>query len=101
MFECTECKIIKLVPVGHSGTGYGVTKEGNKVCYACCAKLELASMIETGKSTLYFCKDKVTDWAGGLVLKFSKKELPDITLQVFVMTTGLEHQITTSGMAIL
>jgi len=73
MFECTDCKRIKLVPISSIGTGYGVTKEGNKVCYTCCAKQELASMLETGKATLYFCKDKVTDWAGQLTFKVLKQ----------------------------
>jgi hypothetical protein len=69
MFKCTVCKRIKLVPVISFVTGYGIDKEGNKVCYACCAKQELESMLETGKATLYFCKDKVTDWSGELSFK--------------------------------
>jgi len=67
-FQCTKCNRIHLVQTS-GGTGYGVYKQNEKVCYSCCAKLELADMLLTGKATLYFCKDKVTDWAGKLAFK--------------------------------
>jgi len=67
-FECTHCKRIKPIQVS-GGTGYGINKDNEKVCYVCCAKQELETMVETGKAVLYFCKDKVTDWAGELSFK--------------------------------
>jgi len=67
-FECTHCKRIKPIQVS-GGTGYGINNDNKKVCYVCCAKLELANMLETGKAVLYFCKDKVTDWSGELSFK--------------------------------
>ncbi|MCE5292965.1 MAG: hypothetical protein LLG14_27530 [Nocardiaceae bacterium] len=62
------------------GTGYGTDREtGTRKCYACCAKEERASMIATGRATLYIVRLKsedgkdfdiftrhVTDWAGEL-----------------------------------
>lgn len=64
-FTCTKCN--KELPVQTSGgTGYGINKRDEKVCYSCCAKLTLGVMLIEGKATLYFCKDKVTDWAGEL-----------------------------------
>lgn len=35
------------------GTGYGMDAEGRRYCYACCAEREKASMIATGRATLY------------------------------------------------
>lgn len=39
-------------PAGAGGTGYGVHK-GRTACYACCADLDRAEMIATGRITLY------------------------------------------------
>ena len=76
LFICTHCKRIKPTQVS-GGTGYGINKANEKVCYVCCAKQELASMLETGKATLYFTSTsvgvrkgyKVTDWTGELSFK--------------------------------
>jgi hypothetical protein len=35
------------------GTGYGVTRDGLKYCYACCGEMDAAEMIATGRATLY------------------------------------------------
>lgn len=61
-------------------TGYGEDLDGKRYCYACCADRDRASMIETGRATLYLVKtDKVhrigcnshpvhaiTNWPGSL-----------------------------------
>lgn len=43
------------------GTGYGVDHAtGTRKCYACCAQSERASMIATGRATLYLVRRSVT-----------------------------------------
>ena len=65
------------VPSEHSEmtTGYGVDAEGNRHCYACCAELDRANMLGTGRATLYlttkaesasYGSAKVTNWPGSL-----------------------------------
>lgn len=70
---------------GAGGTGYGCDPDtGARSCYQCCADKERASMIETGRATLYLVRRKnenqatcgmmnrhafnyaVTDWPGKL-----------------------------------
>lgn len=54
------------------GTGYGIDSATNtRKCYACCAQSERASMISTGRATLYLTHEgvgdwRVTDWPGEL-----------------------------------
>lgn len=55
------------------GTGYGFYKDGRKLCYNCCALQERATMIETGRATLYLVSRSpsptewhITDWPGKL-----------------------------------
>lgn len=75
-FRCGDCGCVKPVQTS-GGTGYGYFERGDNakpICYECCGKRELASMIETGKATLYmtiergasYNKCKVTDWPGQL-----------------------------------
>ena len=58
--------------------GYGTDEHGKRHCYACCAERDRASMIETGKATLYLTVEsesrdgfggKVTNWPGSLVFR--------------------------------
>lgn len=58
------------------GTGYGRDSiTGETRCYQCCANLERARMIETGKATLYLTGEtytyEVTDWPG--LLRFEAR----------------------------
>ena len=84
MFTCSVCwEPVSLpeTPTGSGATGYAVTSEGEKVCYACCAVREEESMKQTGKAVLYllrherYSKDKrsfpsyyweVQNWPGTL-----------------------------------
>ena len=53
-FHCVECdQDVTFEEEGHCGTGYGRNKDGGKVCYECCGKLDQASMIELGRAILY------------------------------------------------
>ncbi len=64
-FRCSDCQEVK--PLGSSngvGTGYGYDKEDKPVCYQCCGKRDVESMINTGKAVLYLSKGKVTNWPG-------------------------------------
>jgi hypothetical protein len=64
-------------PSPHSDitTGYGITPDGKKHCYACCAENDKARMIETGRATLYLTKEKesgralITNWPGSLIFR--------------------------------
>jgi len=52
-------------------TGYGVDKDGNKFCYACCAENDQQYMRDKGKITLYLTtntegKQEITNWPGSL-----------------------------------
>lgn len=65
-FTCSQCGQIKTNDSEHT-TGYGVDKDGNKVCYQCCGindAKELAELPLKGKTTLYLnTKDKtLTNW---------------------------------------
>lgn len=65
-----------LTPEKHGiGTGYGVTNDGKRICYACCAERDRESMRDTGKATLYLiiraqhighAEAEVTNWPGSL-----------------------------------
>ena len=85
-FTCSRCNASKPVqPSG--GTGYAVSSEGAKVCYACCADVDRAAMIETGRATLYLTPENrptptgaarylnargdVRNWPGTLRFPFS------------------------------
>ena len=66
----------EILECGHTESpitrGYGTDKDGNRYCYECCAAQDRASMIETGKATLYLSapkegnKFKITNWPGSL-----------------------------------
>ena len=49
-------------------TGYGITPDGKKHCYDCCAETERQYMRDNNKTTLYLVqrdgKYNVTDWSG-------------------------------------
>jgi hypothetical protein len=60
-FRCVDCGEEKPVEK-EGGTGYGVDKDDNKVCYACCAERDKKDMEETGKAVLYLKTDL---WQGG------------------------------------
>ena len=48
--------------------GYGITKDGQKHCYECCAQADRMWMRVNGKITLYLDmeKEQVTNWPGSL-----------------------------------
>jgi len=60
-------------------TGYGIDKDGNKICYRCCAMRDLEQMRKEGRITLYLVdKDglgTVTNWPGSLVFYSSTPKL--------------------------
>lgn len=57
-------------------TGYGVDRDGKKICYACCAENDRKQMRETGRATLYLTSEPnegnlsadhfVSNWPGSL-----------------------------------
>lgn len=53
MDTCTHCGRAIEATAGGVGTGYALTPAGAKVCYACCAEMDKAYMIERGRIALY------------------------------------------------
>ena len=51
------------------GTGYGVNREGEKICFACCGEQDKQAMREDGKATLYLSNNEITNWPGTLRLR--------------------------------
>jgi len=67
-------------------TGYGITPDGRKICYTCCAEQDKEQMRKMGKATLYlkikrydstilgqkakgiYCKAELTNWPGSFVI---------------------------------
>ena len=70
-FHCHGCG--RTMPVGGHGcgTGYGVTRRGKLVCYACCGKRDIAEMKRTGRGFLYFDdrSGTVSNWPGTVKFK--------------------------------
>lgn len=64
-FTCHSCKTKKTVDSTFT-SGYGLNSQGKKLCYVCCAKVELEYMRDHDKNILYFTGDHVTDWTGEL-----------------------------------
>ena len=76
---CFNCGKIIVKPDNGFTTGYGQDSNGNKICYDCCAIVDLADMRESGKITLYLTEIhdrpekrydhayKVTNWPGSLI----------------------------------
>ena len=66
---------IPALPVGHcGGTGFGRDEAGKTSCYACCAELERAAMVKTGRATLY-----LTDSTGGALDDYAARDRMRIT----------------------
>ncbi|MFA4973549.1 MAG: hypothetical protein WC683_13125 [bacterium] len=75
---CDECHKAIEVPEGSVTTGYGVDKEGRKVCFSCCAEHDKATMAEGQDPVLYLTEQKspegngflrraeVSNWPGSL-----------------------------------
>jgi len=75
-FVCAECGEEKVHVNSNDcgGTGYGIDRAGNKVCYACCGKRDLADMRETGRAVLYLTEEGpegtfVSNWPGTLKMR--------------------------------
>lgn len=69
-FKCSHCKQVKPVQTS-GGTGYGYIDD-KPVCYECCGAADRASMLETGRATLYLTRTdgaySVTNWPGTMRL---------------------------------
>ena len=66
-FNCTVCKQDKNVT-----TGYGLNKENDKVCYACCGKIDTESLLNLKPKeihNMYWSKGVVTNWPNTLSIK--------------------------------
>ncbi len=74
MFTCTVCNEDKETPKGYGEAGYGVDKDGNKVCYACCGEQDKKYMEENNKTIQYLRWEdrkptEIGDWPGTMGFK--------------------------------
>lgn len=67
--KCSKCEN-NIVEHSSCGTGYGIDKDNNKVCYVCCAEQDKEHMRTTGHIVLYLVKEErrlaVTNWPDSL-----------------------------------
>ena len=64
---------VELLDCGHPAsphsdftTGYGVTADGKRHCYTCCAARDVADMVETGTATLYLVSRETAPEVGAM-----------------------------------
>ena len=71
-FYCNKCEETKPCQT-EGGTGYGITEYNTKVCYKCCADIDLEYMIEHKRITLYLSEKDgqwyISNWPGTLKFK--------------------------------
>jgi hypothetical protein len=71
--SCLMCSLCeKQIPEpaeGALGVGYAVHPTGEKICYSCCAKVDVKDMVEQGSISLYLAGKEITNWPG--TLRFS------------------------------
>lgn len=75
-FTCAVCGETKQEPEDSCTTGYGVNEKGEKICFACCGKLDTEEMENGRAPVLYLSKGKdgtwtVTNWPGTLRIPVS------------------------------
>lgn len=72
--DCGQCGAPFYRNVKSPTTGYGIrSRDGMRICFACCGDNDRADMIRDGKATLYLIADRkssagyaVTNWPGSL-----------------------------------
>ena len=79
---CSICKAVCTPTHGGCTSGYGINRQGRKVCFACCAKVDLKAMQETGndsKVILYLDMTKGTltvgNWPGTLTFPVLRQKI--------------------------
>ena len=55
-------------------SGYGISQDGKKYCYACCAEIDKETMRKHGRITLYLTEKGITNWPASLVLPVHYKK---------------------------
>ena len=78
-FVCVDCGQEK-IHVDSLTTGYGIDKQGRKVCYSCCGKRDSADMSATGRAVLYLTEEGpegavVSNWPGTLKFRVRYKRV--------------------------
>jgi len=73
-FFCDDCQKWLPIPKHGISLGYGVDSNGKKVCFACCAKRDIAYMQNYDRITLYLTLDSenhytVSNWPSSLVMR--------------------------------
>ncbi len=66
---CSLCGATCIAPAGSCTTGYGVTTDGQKVCFPCCEKLDREHLTQRIPTGVYLASDlaTVTNWPGGVL----------------------------------
>ncbi len=78
-FVCVDCGQEK-IHVDSFTTGYGIDKQGRKVCYSCCGKRDSTDMSATGRAVLYLTEEGpegavVSNWPGTLKFRVRYKRI--------------------------
>ena len=78
-FVCVDCGQEK-IHVDSFTTGYGIDKQGRKVCYSCCGKRDSTDMSATGRAVLYLTEEGpegavVSNWPGTLKFRVRHKRV--------------------------
>ena len=83
-FMCADCGE-HIVHTDSVTTGYDIGRDGKKVCYACCAKRDIAEMRDTGRAVLYLTVagpttaaplwPVVTNWPGTLRIPVKSRRI--------------------------
>lgn len=72
---CHVCSKTIETTEGSIGTGYGLDKDHNAACYACCAEQDKRDMLETGRAVMYLTKNdtEVCNWPNSLTFKVAAR----------------------------
>ena len=62
--DLTKCDCGHMAESDGFSTGYGIDKDGKKICFACCGEQDKQTLIETGKLSGYFSKDEKGHYFG-------------------------------------
>ena len=78
-FVCVDCGEEK-IHVDSLTTGYGIDKQGRKVCYSCCGNRDSVDMSATGRAVLYLTEKGpegtvVSNWPGTLKFRVRYKRV--------------------------
>lgn len=69
MDTCNVCHKDIVKEKDSISTGYGIDKDNNKVCFACCGEQDRKQLLEEGKLFGYWSHGFFSNWPGTLKIK--------------------------------